>query len=193
MRPPRGKPEFIAVGLVLGAYGARGDVRVRALSDFPDRLRELEKVRVTRDAGRVTSRAEWRAVESAERHGEDYVLRLEGVSERNAAAALHGALLEIPAAEVRPLPPGSFYRFEVVGLEVMDESGRRLGRVSDVLETGANDVYVVTREGVAPEGGKGRRDEILVPALREVVLELNPTAGRMVVRLPRVWDERDEV
>ncbi|MEW6032707.1 MAG: ribosome maturation factor RimM [Bacillota bacterium] len=178
-------PEFVAVGLVVGAADVTGAVSVRSLSDFPERLLELEEVRVT-STGPLGRRSEWRKVVSAERRGDRYALKLEGVAGREQAAALRGAVLEIPVAEVRPLPPGHWYRFEIIGLEVVDETGRRLGRVRDILETGANDVYVVL-----PDGAEGARDEILLPALKDVVLEVDLEAGRMVVRPPRVWG-RDE-
>jgi 16S rRNA processing protein RimM len=177
-------PEFVAVGLVLGAFGQAGLIRVRPLSDFPDRLLELERVRVMIESSAV-HRSEWRDIHSARRHGAAaFVLGLGDVSTRAEAVALSGARIEIPSSQLKPLPDGHYYRFQVVGLAVSDESGRNLGRVREILETGANDVYVV-----CPEGGQGRKDEILVPALKHVVLNIDLEAGKMVVRLPRVWGE----
>lgn len=177
-------PEYVTVGLVLRAFGASGQVKVRALTDFPDRLLELKRVRVKR-SGPMAGRPEWREVATVEEQGDGgFVLRLEGVASREQAAALLGSELEIEAGEVRPLPPDRFYRFQVVGLTVKDEAGRTLGKVGDVLETGANDVFVVV-----PEDG-GPRAEILIPALRDVVLALDLQAGEMVVRPLRPWGDR---
>ncbi len=175
-------PEHVAVGFVLGAFGPAGLVRVRPLTDFPDRLLELDRVRVVQESP-VVFRSEWRAITSVRRHGGgDFVFELEGLTTRDQAIALGGARLEIPGTEVKSLPPGHYYRFQVVGLEVRDEESQVLGRVREILETGANDVFVV-----APDGG-GSKDEILIPALKDVVLKIDLGAGQMVVRPPRAWD-----
>jgi 16S rRNA processing protein RimM len=71
----------------------------------------------------------------------------------------------------------------VVGLEVRDEGKQVLGRVREILETGANDVFVVT-----PDGGGGLKNEMLIPALKDVVLKIDLGTGQMVVRPPRAWD-----
>ncbi len=184
----------MAVGLVLGAFGPDGLVRVRSLSEFPGRLLGLDKVWLTPAAsagrdGPAGPRAGWRRILAAEEHGDGTaVLRLDGVTSRERAAALRGALLELPEAEAKPLPPGRFYRFQLLGLVVRDETGRVLGRVREVLETGANDVFVV-----AADGASGTKDEVLVPGLRDVVLKLDPAAGEMVVRLPREWGDDREI
>lgn len=176
-------PEHVAVGFVLGAFGPAGLVRVRPLTDFPERLLELGRVRLVHE-GPVVFRSEWRAVTSVRRHGGgDFVFELEGLTNRDQAIALGGARLEIPGTEVKSLPPGHYYRFQVVGLEVRDEGNQVLGRVREILETGANDVFVV-----APDGGGGLKSEMLIPALKDVVLKIDLGTGQMVVRPPRTWD-----
>lgn len=193
-RARRPLPEYVAVGLVLGPFGPSGLVRVRPLTDFPERLAELGSCRLS-GQGVGTRGPEWVKVVSARESGGEYVLELEGLKARQQASALRGALLEIPVAEVRPLPPDRFYRFQVIGLLVRDESGAEIGRVSEVLETGANDVFVVLPEGGAegPGGAKGPGgygEEILLPALKDVVRRIDLDEGVMVVRLPKVWDGR---
>jgi len=176
-------PDFVTVARVLRPDGFEGAVRVQPLTDFPERLLELERVRLTR-TGPLGTRSEWRRVLRVRRKGAGFTLLVEGTSNRDEARALAGALVEIPRSEVGRLPPGRFYRFEIIGLGVYDEAGRALGTVTDILETGANDVYVVT-----PEGAERAPDEILVPALKDVVLEVDPEAGRMVVRLLKTWED----
>lgn len=180
MKPAR--PDFVAVAEVLGPHGVQGRVKVRPLTDFPDRLRELREVRVTRRDG-LGVRSETHRVTSVETHGDgSIVIGLEGCGTREQAAKFRGARLEIPTAEVRPLPPGRYYHFQVVGLVVRDEGGRVLGRVRDILETGANDVFVV-----APDGAGSPRDEILLPALKSVILSIDAERGEMVVRPLLEW------
>jgi len=174
----------VAVGVVLGAVGVDGEVKVRPLTDFPDRLLETKRLRVTKP-GAAAREPRWYEVTAARRVGEGmFALRLGGIVGREQAAALRGSRLEVEPGEVRPLPPGRFYRFQVLGLSVRDESGRVLGRVAEVLETGANDVFVV----VSDEAG-GSRTEVLIPALRDVVLSMDFDAGVMVVRPLKSWGE----
>src|SRR5690554_4604612 len=103
------------------------------------------------------------------------LVKLEGLDDRDSAQALRGALLQVARDAVHPLPPGEYYVFEIVGLAVYDETGRHLGVVADVLETRANDVYVVDRAD-----GQG---ELLLPAIRDVILRIDLEQGRMDVRL----------
>lgn len=160
-------------------------MRVRPMTDFPERLSELGRVRIS-VSGSVTARSEWRRVLAAERQGDGtYVLTLDGVAGRVEALGMVGARVEIPLSEVRALPEGSYYRFELIGLEVRDEEGRSLGWVHDVIETGANDVFVVR-----PDGATRFADELLVPALKQVVLRVDPDEGVMVVRLLPGWDDK---
>jgi len=177
-------PDFVAVARVLGPDGVKGLLKVQPLTDFPDRLLGLDRVRLNR-SGPLGGKVEWRSVTGVERKGSRFSLSLEGTTNRDEAWALAGALIEVPRSEVRSLPPGSFYRFEILGLAVYDETGRALGMVTDILETGANDVYVVTRDAE----GQGRAAETLVPALKETVLEVDVEGGRMLVRLPKAWED----
>lgn len=182
---------FVAIGEVRSAHGVGGEMRVLPLTDFPRRFCSTSRVFLVPpgralDDPRAASR-EARVV-AARVDGPGVLLQLEGVDSPEEAKRLRGFLLAVPRAEVVPLPAGHYYLFEVVGLAVYTVAGEFLGRVRDVLRTGANDVYVVAppprgAAEAAPEGG-GPAPEILVPALREVVRELDPAAGRMVVDLP---------
>src|SRR5690348_15805164 len=93
-------------------------------------------------------------VEGSRAVGRFVLMKFHGIDTREAAETLRGATIEIPSRDAVPLPPGQFYTFQVVGLEVRTPEGEVIGRVVDVLRTGSNDVYVVR----APEGG-----EILLP------------------------------
>jgi 16S rRNA processing protein RimM len=92
----------------------------------------------------------------------------------NAAEQLRGGYLEITREQLVPLPEGSYYIFEIIGLKVYDLDGAYLGEITDVLQTGANDVYVVET------GGK----PLLIPALKQVVREVDLQGRRMRVELP---------
>jgi len=101
------------------------------------------------------------------------VLKLAGVASREAAGDLRGRILSLPEEALEPLPEDEYYAYQIVGLEVYERDGEHLGKVTELFPTGSNDVYVV-------EGPRGR---ILVPAIEDVVVEVDVAGGTMVVSL----------
>ena len=155
-------PGYVAIGRVGAPWGVRGAVKVLPLTD---RRRQLA-------AGRtVTVAGQRRTIVSARWQKGLVYLTLSGIADREAALTLRERTLAIPEAELEPLPEGQYYRFQLIGLAVTSTDGEQLGRVTEVLSTGANDVYVV----------HGERGEILVPATAEVVKEIDVEGGRMVI------------
>jgi 16S rRNA processing protein RimM len=120
-------------------------------------------------------RKETYIIEKAGRHKQFILLKFQGINDSSAAERLRGSFIVVPREEVVPLPPGRFYIFDVIGLKVWTEEGVCLGELTDVFQTGANDVYSIK----APDG-----KELLIPALKEVVKLVDPPGGRMVVKLP---------
>lgn len=169
---------FVAVARVVAPHGVRGEVRVEALTDDPARLGELGPCRLRLPDGRVR---QVQAVGARRGPHQSHLLRFQEITSRSEAEELRGAYVEIPVEQVRPLPEGRYYLFQVVGLPVFDESGRRLGSVREVRRCPAHDIWVV-----APEGGgrAGRGGELWVPAVREMIREVDLTGRRVVVRLP---------
>ncbi len=164
------KEEYITIGEIVNTQGHKGEVRILPLTDFPERFAALRAVNVL-----LNDRREVYHIESVRRHKQFVVIKFAEVPDMNAAEKLKGALLQITREQLWPLQEGEYYIFDIVGLEVYDGQGTKLGRVRDVLRTGANDVYVVQ-----PENGK----EILIPALKKVVKEIDIDNNRMVVELP---------
>jgi 16S rRNA processing protein RimM len=162
---------LIAIGKAVAPHGVRGDVRVMPLTDFPDRFRTLKEV-ILDDGRRL-------AVESAKYHQQFVLLKFKGLDDRDAAQTLRGKLLKVGRQDLVKLPAGQYYTFDIIGLKVYDEEGAFLGEVTDVLATGANDVYITEKEGAKP---------LLIPALKEVVREIDVPGGRMVVKLQEEWD-----
>lgn len=162
---------FIAVAYVQAAHGARGELKVAPLTDFPDRFRP---------GAAVWAAGERRTIAGVRPYRDTLLVALEGIESRPAADALRGTLLEVPERELASLDEGEYYRFQIVGLGVFDREGHALGRVVEVLETGANDVYIVRDD----EG------ELLVPAIDSVVLEVDLPGRRMVVELLQGMERR---
>lgn len=169
-RPPSDRPDLIIVGEVIRAHGVRGAVRVAPVTDFPEHLLALDEVVLVSGAAARRVR-----VERSEASGRFVVMKFGGVDTPEEAETLRGATVQIPATQAVPLPPGQFYIFQVVGLEVRTPEGTVIGRVVDILRTGSNDVYVVR-----PHNGA----EILLPAVDSVVEQIDIAAGRLVARLP---------
>ena len=163
----------MTIGLVAGAHGLRGEIKIAILTDDPHRFGVLDRVFV----GQEDESSVARAIEGFRLHKGQALLRLEGCHDRTAAEALRGYLVQIPSEEALPLEEGEYYEHQILGLEVWTAAGEHLGELVEIIYTGANDVYVV-RPSDANE------KDILVPALEDVVLDVDPDAGRLVVELP---------
>ena len=161
---PEPRPGYIAVGWVRGPHGLRGELKITVLSDNPDRFQPGVAVWLA---------GERRTVTALRPHGDALLIQLDGVRTRDDTEAFRNLLLEVPEEELAALGDGEYYRFEVMGMDVVDGEGNSLGRIEQVLETGANDVYVVESE----EG------ELLVPAIDSVVKQVDVEGRRMVVEL----------
>lgn len=161
--------ELLAVGTIVKAFGIQGEVVVQSLADSPARFQKLDAVWAGKDA--ATAALIKIRCTSVEARG--VRLRIEGVADRSAAERMIGTLLFVDRSRRVPLPRGSFYVHQVVGLRVEDEAGTALGTVREVLKYPAHDVYVI----------RGERGEILVPAVKEFVKTIDPARGLMRVRL----------
>ena len=159
----RKAPQFLVVAKVIKPFGVHGEMHVRVISDDPDRLKSLHAVHVE---------GVERRIQQARRHTPGYVVSLEGIETPEAAETLRGAELQIPSEHAAPLAPGRFYYYELVGLRVITAAGEDLGEVVGIQETGSNDVLIV--------GGAARR-EILIPAIDDVIIEVDVEAGKIVV------------
>lgn len=160
------RPAHLVIGRILGPHGLGGEVKVEILTDFPERYSLLETVLVGEQCAPVV-------LEGHRMHGARVLLKLAGCENREDADELRGQLIRVPIDEAMPLEENEYYLHEIVGLEVWAVEGEYLGCVEEVIETGGNDVYVV-RDG---------DQEILIPALSDVVLNVDLDEGRMEVRL----------
>jgi 16S rRNA processing protein RimM len=123
-------------------------------------------------------------VETCRAYRDRLVVKLRGIEEADAAARMRGRRVLVPDAEAAELPEGRYYAARLVGMEVFDEGGRRLGRVRDMLPTGGVDLL-----RVAPEGSESEDEEILIPLAADIVLEIDERSHRAVVRLPEGLEE----
>jgi len=168
----------MAVGRVIGAHGLTGELRVELHTDFPERFAPGTFVLLGDELRSYK-------VEGSREHRGMILLVLTGVDNRTAAEELTGEWLFIPESAAMPLPEGEFWVHDIIGLAVVDESGQPIGRVTDVLQTGANDVYII-----APAENINRGKELLIPAIAEVVQQVNLAERTMTIHLvPGLIDE----
>jgi 16S rRNA processing protein RimM len=154
----------VVVGLITKAHGLRGEVAVQNRSDNPDRWTPGEQV-LTEDGRTLT-------IEHT-RGGVRLLVRFAEVVDRAQAERLRGTLLVVPASWLPELPDGQYWPHQLEGCEVVTETGRRLGTVTDVIANPANDLWVTV---------DANGTETLIPAITEVVIEVDVGGQRITVR-----------
>ena len=161
------KKQFLEAGKIVRTHGVRGELVLECWADSPEFLAGLKHLYFdggSRDAGLVSSRV----------HKGRVLLKLQGVDTVEQGDALRGKVLYLDRDDVE-LPEGRYFLQDLIGLKAVDgNTGREYGVLQEVLPTGANDVYVIT---IAD------RREILVPAIKDCILSVDPEAGRMEIHL----------
>jgi 16S rRNA processing protein RimM len=174
---------FLIVARVLRAHGIDGELACEVVTDFPQRFRRTKRVFLCPPAGPgsgeplagATPRpmAVTRARVAPHRGHAEVIIQLTDVTDRDEAEKLRGWLVQVPESEAWKLPRGQYYWHQIIGLRVVTTDGEEIGTVTEILETGANDVYVV----------KGGGRERLIPAIKQVVKKISPDQGEIVVAL----------
>lgn len=160
------------IGKITRPHGLRGEVKVMPTTDFPERFEDMTSVIVETPTG-IRSRYN---IDSVRYQSGFVIIHFEGVDDVDAAERLRDSNLLVTRDELVPLPEGHYYVFDLIGLDVITEEGEKLGKLTDVFRTGANDVYVVK-----PDENSSR--EYLLPAIRDVVKKIDVPGGRMIVHL----------
>jgi len=163
---------YLAVGHIIGVHGLHGELKVELYTDFPERFAAGVKIFLGSELEEVTIR-------QVRPHKGHLLLMLNGIDERTAAEALRGLWLFVDEADAIELEEGEYWIHDIIGLQVETEEGSVLGQVTDVLPTGANDVYIIR-----PAQGVNRDQEILLPAIADVILAVDVAAGTIQVRVP---------
>ncbi len=164
---PLGEPDYLAVGYLRRPHGVAGEMLMDLHTDFPERLKPGRSFYLGEEHLPVT-------LVHVRAHSNGVLVKLKGVDTPEEAGKYRNSWLFVKTREVPPLPEGKYYQHQLLGLDVMDEEGRLLGKLTEILETGANDVYVVARQA----GG-----ELLLPAIPSVILDLKPEEGYIRVHL----------
>ncbi len=163
--------DYLLIGEITKPQGVQGELKLRPITCDPSRFEDMDYAYVKDGDG-------YRKVGiSVRRAGEDAVFfRMDGVLSRNDAEGMRGVQLFIDRAHAVELDEDSTFICDLIGLKGMLSDGSELGRLTDVMQPGGNDVYVF----------QGKRGEVLVPALRSVVLKVDLDAGVMLLDSERM-------
>ena len=156
------KKQYIEAGRIVNTHGVAGEVKIEVWLDSPQFLKSFKRCFIDEREVKLLS---------ARVHKGFLIAKLQGVEDVNAAMALKGRTVFIDRADAR-LPKGAFFLQDIIGASVVDEQGREIGKLTDVMETPASNVYVV----------KGEREH-LIPAVPEFILSTDADNGIITVHL----------
>ena len=160
--------QFLQVGVISSTHGIRGEVKVFPTTDDPMRFKKLKKVLL--DTGRERVELE---VQSVRFFKQFAIVKFKGIDNINEIERYKGKGLFVPREDAVPLGEDEYYIADLIGMEVFTEDGH-FGVVRDVMETGANEVYIVESD---------KHGEVLIPAIRQCVLDVNVEEKKMKIRL----------
>ena len=160
---------YIKIGQIINTHGHKGELKILPLTDDINRFYDAEHFYVQQ--GNEYQKCH---VKQCRLHQNRAILAFEEIPDMNEAEKLKGKYLELPEEELKPLPTGHYYIYQLIGLDVYEEE-RFLGRIEDILQTGSNDVYAV-------KDPNGRM--LYIPALKEVVRDIDPAARVVKIKIP---------
>lgn len=159
--------DMIEIGKIVNVHGLKGEVKIVPWLDFPEMFEVFDTV-YTDEGKRALS------VRSVKYQKANIIAGFEEVTDANSAQLLRNKTLYVPRELFDDLPEGTYLIADIIGLKVVDGT-TEYGVITDVIQTGSNDVYVVEREGDKP---------LLVPALKDVILDTDLESGVITVKLP---------
>jgi len=165
--PPVGEPEYLVVGFLRRPHGVKGEILMDVHTDFPERLKTGMTLFVGDEYQPMT-------IASRRPHASGMLVRFRGLKSPEGAGLYRNTWVFVPTANRPSLPEGEYYHHQLIGMNVVTDEGMDLGVLADILETGANDVYVVRNA----DG-----DEVLLPAIPPVILDIKLADRRMCVHL----------
>lgn len=166
------QPEYLLLGRILRPHGVRGELKVQVDTDYPERIAELKTVYLASEPEAENPRPY--AVKAARLHQGYVLLMLNEFTSRNDAELLRGSYVLVNITDAIPLNEDEFYLYELIGMRVITDDGQELGTIAEVMETGANDVYIV----------RGEQGTLLLPAHEETVIEYDFDERTVTMRLP---------
>mgnify|MGYP000476507632 CR=1 FL=1 len=161
--------QLLQVGVISSTHGIRGEVKVFPTTDDPDRFRKLKQVIL--DTGREQKGLE---IEGVKFFKQFVILKFKGIDNINDIEKYKGKSLYVTREHAVKLKKDEYFIADLIGIQVVSDEGEELGTISDVLQTGANDVYVVSKDGAK---------DLLIPAIHACIQNVDVAAGQMEVHL----------
>lgn len=159
------------VGVIASTHGLSGEVNVFPTTEDPNRFKKLKEVTLHTNRGEELLLH----VQSARFFKKFVIVKFKEFNNINEVEKFRGCELTIDRKDALKLEPGEFYCADLIGLDIVDEDGNTLGKVSDIIQTGANDVYEMTSEN--------RDDKVYIPAIKDCVKEINIEKGQIIIHV----------
>jgi 16S rRNA processing protein RimM len=172
MAKAKEKKSYLAIGKIVSPHGIRGEVKVEPMTDFPERFAAGGQAFLGAQTG--VAEAEAVTIAAARPHQGRWLVLFGHIKDRNAAETLRDLYLLIPEENAMPLGEHENYAHDLIGLDVVTADGELIGTLVEILFTPANDVYIT----------RGERGETLIPATRDVIVNVDLPARKMTVALP---------
>ena len=161
--------KYLEIGQIVNTFGIKGMVKVKPFTDNIERFSNLEKIYIKNKSGQTEYK-----IQEVKYHKNMVLIKLEGINTPEQADLLRNAYLEVDREHAVPLEEGTYYIVDLIGLEVYTEEGKLLGKVDDIYNTGANDIYVIK-----DELGK----QVLLPGIKDVIKNVDLEGGKITVHL----------
>lgn len=159
--------QFITVGQIINTHGIKGELKIYPLTDDLRRFRKLQKVYVEG----VEKNVVWCKLQT-----DKVILKIEGIDSVEEAMKYKEKYLDVSREDAVKLPEGSYFITDIIGCSVVGENGAEYGKIADVIKTGSNDVYWI-KEG----------KELLIPALKDIVIDMDIENKRIVIKPVETW------
>lgn len=160
---------MLEVGKIINTHGLKGEVKIATWTDSPDVFEDLEYVIIKSKKGDITLN-----IKGVKYQKNNIIVKFKELERIEDAEPLKNSVLYAPREMLGDLPDGVYYIADLIGLEVFDDEGHKIGTITDVFSTGANDVYDVKREG---------QKNLLIPVIDDVVLDVDIEGGKVTVHL----------
>lgn len=167
----RPAPKYLLIGEILRPHGVRGELRMRVITEYPERIAKLKKVYLGRDP--YDPKLNVYEIADVRWHHEVALVTFKNVDDRDAADRLRQLSVMVAIEDAVPLEDGEVYLFEIIGMRAVTEDGQDLGEISDIIEAGPNDIFVITGE---------KYGEFTVPDVPQFIVRIDRAARHIVIR-----------
>ena len=163
------RQEYFEIGQIVNTFGIKGIVKVNPFTDDMHRYEELKNVIVVKNKENINMH-----IEEVKFHKNQVLIKFKGIDDINMAEKYKGCYIKIKREDARKLPKDTYYIADLIGLDVYDENGKKLGILDDIYNNKVHDIYVVK-----DDLGK----QILLPSTKEVIKQIDIDNNKIIVHL----------